>query len=99
MTELKLISKQDGSLQTLIAGVVADALRSTETVVGRTEARLRSFEEKYQLSTVNFLERYGNDEFQETLKLNEWIGESRMLKRLQEKAERLRENLETEDNS
>lgn len=56
MTELKLISRQSGSLQTLIEGVLADALRSTETGVGRTEARLRSFEEKYQLSTVEFLE-------------------------------------------
>jgi hypothetical protein len=90
MTELKLISKQGGSLQTLIEGVIADALRSTETGIGQTEARLRSFEQQYQLSTSEFLERYSNDEFQETLELDEWIGESRMLKRLQEKAERLR---------
>jgi hypothetical protein len=90
MTELKLISKQGGSLQTLIEGVIADALRSTETGIEKTEARLRSFEQQYQLSTSEFLERYSNDEFQETLELDEWIGESRMLKRLQEKAERLR---------
>ncbi len=90
MTELKLISKQDGSLQTLIEGVIADALRSTETGIARTEARLRSFEQQYQLSTAEFLERYGNDEFQETLELDEWIGESRMLKWLQEKVEQLR---------
>lgn len=88
MTELKLISKQDGSLQTLIEGVIADALRSTEMGIARTEGRLRSFEQQYQLSTAEFIERYSNDEFQETLELDEWIGESRMLKRLQEKAER-----------
>ncbi len=90
MHELKLRSRHTGSLQTLIAGVIAEALRSTEAGIQRTEARLQEFERQYQVSTAEFLRRYENDEFQETLELDEWIGEFRMLKRLQEKAERLR---------
>ncbi|MBW4443480.1 MAG: hypothetical protein KME10_20050 [Plectolyngbya sp. WJT66-NPBG17] len=46
---------------------------------------------KAQLATEEFLRRYEHDEFQETLELDEWTGESRILKRLQEKATRLRE--------
>jgi hypothetical protein len=90
MTELKLVSRHSGSLQSLIEGVIADSLRSTEAGIDRTMQRLRSFETTYQLSTADFLVRYGNDEFQETLDLDEWIGEARMLQRLQDKAERLR---------
>ena len=91
MTELKLTSKRSGSLQPLIEGAIAEALRSTEAGIQRTAQRLQNFEEKYQLSTEAFLQRYENDEFQETLELDEWIGEFRLLQRLQEKVERLRE--------
>ncbi|PSB18605.1 hypothetical protein C7B65_15035 [Phormidesmis priestleyi ULC007] len=90
MTELKLISKHSGSLQPLIEGAIAEALHSTEAGIQQTAQRLRDFEEKYQLSTKEFLHRYENDEFQETLELDEWIGEFRLLQRLQEKVERLR---------
>ena len=90
MTELKLTSKHSGSLQPLIEGAIAEALRSTEAGIQRTTQRLQDFEEKYQLSTEAFLRRYENDEFQETLELDEWIGECLLLQRLQEKVERLR---------
>jgi hypothetical protein len=90
MTELKLISKHSGSLKPLIAGAIAEALRSTDDGIRRTEQRIREFEEKYQLSTSDFLHRYENDACEETLDFDEWIGESLMLQRLQERAEQLR---------
>jgi hypothetical protein len=90
MAELKLVSTQSGSLQSLIEGVIADALRSTELGIRRTEERLREFESKYQLSTTEFINQYENDEHPETLDFDEWIGEARMLQRLQNRAERLR---------
>jgi hypothetical protein len=90
MAELKLTSKHSDSLKPLIEGAIAEALRSTEAGIQHTAQRLREFEEKYQLSTEEFLHRYENDEFQETLELDEWIGELRLLQRLQEKVERLR---------
>jgi len=90
MTELKLTSKHSGSLKPLLEGAIAEALHSTESGIQQTAQRLRDFEEKYQLSTEEFLHRYENDEFQETLELDEWIGEFRLLQRLQEKVERLR---------
>jgi hypothetical protein len=90
MAELTLISNDSGSLKPLVEGAISEALRLTETGIQRTEQRLREFEEKYQMSTQSFLHRYENDEMPETLDLDEWIGESLMLQRLQDKANRLR---------
>ncbi|MBE9012922.1 hypothetical protein IQ250_22230 [Pseudanabaenaceae cyanobacterium LEGE 13415] len=90
MTELKLIS-QHPNLRSLIESAIAESLCSVEAGIQRTQARLQAFETQYQLSTDEFLERYENDEIQETLEIDEWIGESRLLKRLQEKAIRLKE--------
>ena len=52
------------------------------TSIQRIEKRLLEFEAKYHLSTNEFLQKYENDEFEETLELDEWIGESIMLERL-----------------
>jgi hypothetical protein len=90
MAELTLVSQDSGSLKPLIEGAITEALRTTEAGIQRTEQRLQTFEQKYKLSTQDFLNRYENDEFPETLDLDEWIGEFRMLQRLQEKAARLR---------
>jgi uncharacterized protein YdiU (UPF0061 family) len=90
MHELKLISKHSDSVKGIVESALLEALRSTEEGINRTIQHLQAFEEKYQLSTAEFIQRYGNDEFSETLELDEWIGESRMLARLQEKAEKLR---------
>jgi hypothetical protein len=91
MNELKLISKRPESIKPLVESAIAAALRSTEEGVHTTQQRLQAFEDAYQITTEDFIQRYENDEFQETLEFAEWIGEHRMLKRLQEKAERLRE--------
>jgi hypothetical protein len=90
MTELKLTSKHSGSLKPLSAGAIAEALRVTEDGMCQTAQWLKEFEEKYQLSTAEFLYRYKNDECEETIDLDEWIGESRMLQRLQDRADQLR---------
>lgn len=45
------------------------------------------------MSTAEFLTRYENDEFTETLELDEWIGEYRLLTRLRDKAETIRSNV------
>jgi hypothetical protein len=90
MAELTLISQDSGSLKPLVEGAISEALRLTETGIQRTKQRLKEFEEKHKISTQEFLSRYENDEMPETLDLDEWIGESLMLQRLQDKADRLR---------
>ena len=69
--------------------MTASLLLPLKEGVAKTKKRLLEFEEKYQLPTQEFLLRYENDEFEETLELDEWIGEALMLKRLEEKIEKL----------
>ncbi|MCL1470015.1 hypothetical protein [Argonema antarcticum] len=84
MAELKIICEYPDTLKKLIEEEVARRLRSLEDGIRRTEERIKEFESKYQMSTEEFLRRYENDEIQETLEIDEWIGESLMLKGLQE---------------
>jgi hypothetical protein len=51
---------------------------------------LQQFEIKYQLSTDEFIQSFNNDELSHTFDFDEWIGESRILKHLQEKKKKLR---------
>ena len=90
MNKLTLTSKHTDSVKPVIEGVLSEALRSTEEGIRRTLQRLQDFEQRHQFSTTEFIQRYTNDEFTETPDLDEWIGESRMLERLQDKAEKLR---------
>lgn len=90
MTELTLISAYNHPLMPLIQAALANEVRLLETGIRRTARRLSKYETKYQLSTREFIHSFEANELDETLELIEWIGEYRMLGRLQEKIEILR---------
>ncbi len=58
-----------------------------EVGIRRTERRLREFETTHRMTTREFVRRFENDELGETLELAEWIGEYRLLQRLNEKTQ------------
>lgn len=91
MTKLTLISNRDQSLQPLVEAALANELCVLEAGVQRTQERLSEFERKHHMSTAEFVTRYENDELPEVLEFAEWVGEYRMLGRLREKAETVRE--------
>jgi hypothetical protein len=91
MTELKLVSAHQRPLKPLVEAALTNELRLLQAGIRRTEQRLKDLEEKYQLSTEDFIRRFENDEFEETLEFDEWIGEFRLLERLREKAETLQD--------
>jgi hypothetical protein len=72
-----------------VEAAIENEIRLLQSGIHRTEARLHAFEAEYGLTTEEFLRRYNNDELTETLDFAEWIGEHRLLERLQEKAETL----------
>ena len=90
MAELKIICEYPDSLKQFIEEALSRRIASLKDGIRRTEERIKEFESKYQMSTEEFLRRYENDEIQETLELDEWIGESLMLKGLQEDLDTLR---------
>ena len=91
MTDLKLISNRNRQLKPLVEAALANELRLIEAGQRQTETRLREFEKKHKMQTKEFVTRYENDEIRETMDFAEWIGEFRMLERLREKAETLRD--------
>jgi len=90
MAELRLISDHERQLKPLVEAALKNELRLLEAGINRTQQNMRKFEEKFHLSTLEFIGRYENDEMEETMDYAEWIGEHRMLERLHEKAETLR---------
>jgi hypothetical protein len=91
MSGLRLVSTRKRQLKPLVEAAIANELRLIEAGVRRTEKRLHEFEEKYNLGTQKFISRYENDELEETLDFDEWIGEFKMLTRLREKVDTLRD--------
>lgn len=90
MAELTLVSKHQQPLKPLVEAALANELRLLEAGIRRTEKRLNEFETRYKIPTAEFISRFEDDEFEETLEFAEWIGEFRLLTRLQEKADILR---------
>ena len=90
MTELKLISKRSISIQPLVKNAIDSFVRSTEEGIQTTQKNLIAFEIKYGMTTSEFIQRYENDELDETLEFGEWVGEYRMLRGLMEDADQLR---------
>jgi phage shock protein A len=91
MTDIRLISNRKRQLKPLVEAALANELRLLEVGIRQAERRLQEFEKKYQMITQEFLSRYENDEMEETMDFAEWIGEFRLLERLREKAETLKD--------
>ena len=91
MTDVRLVSKGERELKPLVEAALANELRLIEAGMNQAKNAIRAFEKKYKMPTHEFLSRYENDEIDEAMDFAVWIGEIRLMKRLQEKAETLRD--------
>ena len=91
MADLRLVSTRKRQLKPLVEAALSNELRLLEAGIRRTEQRILEFEEKYHLRTQDFISRYEKDEMEETMDFDEWIGEFRLLARLREKVDTLRD--------
>ena len=91
MNQVTLISTRQRPLQPLIETALNHELRLVEAAIRQTQRRLQDFEVLHGMKSAEFVQRYENDEFFETLEYADWIGEYRLLSRLQEKADTYRE--------
>lgn len=85
MSELVLTTSHSYPLRELVQAALETQQRVLQAGIQRTEERLRAFEAQYSLASAEFLRRYEADEFNESLDFAEWIGEMRLLERMQEK--------------
>jgi hypothetical protein len=91
MTTVTLTTAKERPLRRLVEAAIENQLRLLQAGVDRTQERVHTFESEHGLSSETFIQRYENDEFPETLDYDEWIGEYRLLMRLKDKAETLRD--------
>jgi len=91
MPELVLISPHQRQLKPLVEAALHNELRLLEAGIHRGEQKLQEFETRYGLPSAEFIRRYEQDKLEETLEFAEWVGEVRLLERLKEKADILRE--------
>jgi hypothetical protein len=91
MSDVRLVTEGKHELKPLVQAALANELRLIEAGIKQTQKRLESFENQYGMSTQDFISGYERDDREEVLELAEWIGESRLLARLREKAEVLRD--------
>jgi hypothetical protein len=85
MNILKLRSSYPESIKKMIESDLAKRLQSIEDGIQRTQDRLKQFEAQYQWSTEKFVNLFTSDQLQHNLDFDEWLGETWMLEKLQQK--------------
>ncbi|MDJ0730191.1 MAG: hypothetical protein QNJ33_09405 [Crocosphaera sp.] len=62
-------------------------LETIEKSIRETKAKLKEFEDKYELSSEEFIDNFSNDKLDHSLNMefDEWMGEIWMLSKLEEK--------------
>ncbi len=90
MPELRLVSESKHKIKPIIEAALENELRLIQAGIRQTERNLKKFEEKFQFNTRDFIAGYEDDKFEENLDYIEWVGEFRLLERLNEKADTLR---------
>ena len=90
MTELTLISSNATSIKPSVEAALHNEVRLLEAGLRQTRHRLHQFEEQYAMATDEFIKKQADNGIQETLETIEWLGEYRMLQRIQEKIDALK---------
>lgn len=89
MSQITLVSPDEISIRPIVESALKARARVLELSIRRTQERLQKFEETYGYRTAEFLEKFSQDELQHSFDFDDWIGESRMLTRMQEKLARI----------
>jgi len=91
MTKLTLISLKKQPLKPLVEAAIRNELRLLKVGIDKTKRRIKEFEIQNKMTTEKFLILFEQGKLEENLDFAEWIGECRLLKRLEQKEETLEE--------
>ena len=91
MTQVTLTSPDSIPLRPFTQNALEREVGLVEVALEQAQNRVQRYEERFGLPSEQFMERYRNNEIDETLETIEWVGEYRMLRRLQEKLQAVRE--------
>lgn len=91
MTKLTLISSKKQPLKPLVEAAIQNELRLLKVGIDKTKRRIKEYEFQNKMATDKFLRLFEQDKLEENLDFAEWIGEYRLLERLEQKEETLEE--------
>lgn len=72
------------SLRPLLEEALQNELKLLTHGINRTRERLAAFEKQFGMTSTEFERRFNAREIEETLDLIEWLGETKMLRLLEE---------------
>lgn len=85
MNDLVLKSTTGQPIEHLVGSALDQKARTLRVSIEVSHRRIAEFEKRYATSSDEFLRLYMNDEWEETDDSTDWIGEMRMLERLNTK--------------
>ncbi|KAF5428736.1 hypothetical protein C5S39_10725 [Candidatus Methanophagaceae archaeon] len=84
MAELVIRTGKPESIMPVLDSAIRNQLKLLKTSINRTKARISSFEQKYSISTEQFIQKIRDGMDDDNLEFVEWVGETKILKRLEE---------------
>ena len=84
MSEILIRAGKPKTIVPLSEFAIPNQLKLLKTSIKRTEMKIKSFEQKYNMSTEQFMQKIREGMDDDNLDYVEWIGETKILKRLEE---------------
>jgi hypothetical protein len=84
MAEIVIRTGKPESVMSVLDSAIRNQLKLLKTSITRTKIRIMDFEQKYNMSTEQFMQKIRKDIDDDNLDFVEWIGETKILKRLEE---------------
>jgi nucleosome binding factor SPN SPT16 subunit len=90
MNALTITSDTQHQIKPLLETAIENEIRLLEAGLRKTMSNLKAFEDTYKMTTSEFLMKYENDEIEELADFENWVGESRLVDRINDKIKALR---------
>jgi len=89
MAEIVIRTGKPESIMPVLDSAIRNQLKLLKTSINRTKVRISSFEQKYNMSTEQFIQKIREGMDDDNLEFVEWLGETKILKRLEEEYKEL----------
>jgi len=84
MAEILIKGNKPESIMPILDSAIRNQLKLLKTSINKTKLRISSFEQKYNMSSEQFVQKIRGGMDDDNLDFVEWIGETKILKRLEE---------------
>ena len=84
MAEIVIRTGKSESVMPILDSAIRNQLKLLKTSINRTKIRINDFEQKYNMSTEQLMQKIKKGMDDDNLDFVEWVGETKILKRLEE---------------